>query len=126
MAWLREGSAQTRADMFFALNFEIDLLMFFGLFLGQICFLLLVSICDEFLCFVHHLFRARILHYVFNDLGIDFGINLNVFSIPFCSLTQPAKPSRTIFFTMLLNDFTIQNNMMLDDVHYLFRYLFGH
>ena len=44
----------------------------------------------------------------------------------FRSRTQTAKPLKIIVFTMNLNDLTIQRNMISDDLHDLFRYLFWH
>ena len=38
---------------------------------------------------------------------------------------QPAKPSKTIVFTMNLHVSTHQKNMIFDDLHDLIRYQFG-
>ena len=70
------------------------------------------------------LFRALVLHQFSIDFGMEFGATFDVLKIPFRSLTQPAKPSKTITLTMTLRFLTLVRNIVFDDFHDLFQYLF--
>ena len=67
------------------------------------------------------------LHGFVIDLWMDLGIIVDACLIPFSvrarNLLNPSKP---YVFTMNLNDFTIQKNMICDDFHNLFHYKFWH
>ena len=76
--------------------------------------------------FLHHFFEHRSFFYFSLIWGVDFGIIFDIVWYLFRSRTQPAKPSQTNVFTLSLNDFTIQKNMIFDYFHDLFRYKFWH
>ena len=64
------------------------------------------------------------------DFSLNLGWNLVSFLMFFWYLyrshMQPSKSSKTIVFPINFNDFTLQRNMLFDDVPDLFRYQFWH
>ena len=60
-------------------------------------------------------FSAYILHWLFIDLGMDFGITFDICLIPFPFAHALCKTFKNIMFIMNLYVFTHQEHMNVDD-----------